>query len=602
MTERLRHRGPDSSGYWEGPGVSLGMRRLAIIDVAGGEQPVFNEDRTVAVIFNGEIYNHGELRVALKRAGHRFSTDHSDTEVLVHLYEDRGLEFLKELNGMFAIALWDARQQRLVLARDRVGIKPLYYASTPGGIAFGSEPKSLLQHPAISNQPNLQALSRFFILKHVPAPMSAFAAISQLQAGHMLVVDRDKEPRLQRWWQPRFGQRNGKIDEVETKREVRRLLEDSVRLQMQSDVPFGAFLSGGLDSSTVVALMATLSTERIKTFTLVYDEDAPEKALERSFAKKIAERVGSEHHECHLHRNDLLEHIDAIVRSFDEPFSGVISSFFLSRLVSKHVKVALSGDGADELCGSYAAHRAAQPFAMLSENQGKIDTTVRQAPWLRNRSGCDLEHMAALTAQGDETDWRMAFYIADDPTARRLFSADMRKAVAETSTIDYVRDLFASSNTDDPLNRVLAVDFYSLLPDQVLAFADRLSMAHSLEVRPPFLDHRLVEYIAALPGDIKIHEGREKHILKEAVADLLPADLLDQPKQGFIMPINDWLLRDFRGYVEAVLSPERLARQPVVDAAAVADLLRAHYHGGRNLGNRIWNLLTFQLWWEHYIA
>ena len=271
MTESLTHRGPDSAGYWQGQGVSLGMRRLAIIDIETGKQPVFNEDRSIAVVFNGEIYNYIELREELLRAGHEFSTDHSDTEVIVHLYEEYGLDFLHRLNGMFAIALWDTPRQELVLARDRLGIKPLYLARLNNGVAFGSEPKALLAHPEISREPNLLAIHHYLSLKNVPAPLSAFAGIEQLRNGE-LAVCRGNEIVRRRWWRPPFGTPTD-IDEAEAAAEIRRLLEDSVRLQMRSDVAYGAYLSGGVDSSSVVALLSKLGAGQIKTFTLVYEDD-----------------------------------------------------------------------------------------------------------------------------------------------------------------------------------------------------------------------------------------------------------------------------------------------------------------------------------------
>ena len=591
MTESLRHRGPDSAGFWEAPGVSLGARRLAIIDVATGEQPVFNEDRTVAVVFNGEIYNHVELRRQLEHAGHRFSTDHSDTEVIVHLYEDCGLDFLAELNGMFAIALWDARRRRLVLARDRLGIKPLYLARVPGGVAFGSEPKALLQHPAVSRAPDYGAIHHYLSLKNVPAPLSAFRDIEQLRAGELAVCS-DGSIERRRWWRIEFRQ-GPDMDEQEAAGQIRALLQDSVRLQMRSDVPFGAYLSGGVDSSSVVALLAKLGAGRIKTFTLVYDDDFPNKESDRRFARLVAERYGTEHHEHLVTFNDLPEKLDDVVRAFDEPFSGVISTYFLTQSIARHVKVALSGDGADEMFASYLAHRIASPLAAYVS--GRNDPAAL-APFEN-----DLPRLASLVARGDEAAQRMGLYLRDDAQKHELYSASMRAAVASLNTEQIIRDTLSACGTADPLNRALFLDLETLLPDQVLAFVDRLSMAHSVEIRPPFLDHRLVELVAGLPGSVKIKGGRVKHILKEAVADLLPAELLARPKEGFIMPVNAWLIGSLRGYVQATLAPERLTRHGLFRPEAIRELLASHYAGGADQGNRIWNLLMLQLWWERYI-
>ena len=592
MTECLRHRGPDSAGYWEGPDISLGMRRLAIIDVATGQQPVFNEDGTIAVVFNGEIYNYIELRDALQCAGHRFSTDHSDTEVLVHLYEDHGLDFLHELNGMFAIALWDARRRQLVLARDRLGIKPLYFARIPGGVAFGSEPKALLEHPAVSRAPDFTAIHHYLSLKNVPAPLSAFRDIEQLRCGELAVCSVDEIER-RRWWNVDFD-RCADLDESDAADQIRALLEDSVRLQMRSDVPFGAYLSGGVDSSSVVALLANLGASKIKTFTLVYDDNFPNKEEDRHFARLVARHYGTEHLEHRVTFTDLPEKIDHVVRSFDEPFSGVISTYFITQSISRHVKVALSGDGADEMFGSYLAHRLAEPLAAYAGGRNDPGALV---PFEN-----DMPRLAGLVARGDEAARRAGLFLLDDAKKYELYSPKMREVVAGSLTEELIRGALRDCRVRDPLNRALFLDLKTLLPDQVLAFVDRLSMAHSVEVRPPFLDHRLVQFVAGLPGNVKIKAGRVKHILKEAVRDLLPAEVLSRPKEGFIMPVNEWLIGSLKGYVQATLAPARLARHGLFRANAIQGMLGAHYGGVANRGNQIWNLLMLQLWWQEYVG
>jgi len=591
MTECLRHRGPDAVGYWEGAGVSLGMRRLAIIDVATGQQPVFNEDRTIAVVFNGEIYNYVELREALQQSGHRFSTDHSDTEVIVHLYEDRGLDFLHELNGMFAIALWDARRRQLVLARDRLGIKPLYIARIPDGVAFGSEPKALLEHPAVSRTPDLTAIHHYLSLKNVPAPWSAFRDIEQLRSGELAICSGAGIER-RRWWNLACDE-CGDLDEREAADRIRALLQDSVRLQMRSDVPFGAYLSGGVDSSSVVAMLAKLGARSIKTFTLVYNDNFPNKEEDRQFARLVAQQYGTEHHEHRVTFSDLPEKIDHVVRSFDEPFSGVISTYFITQSISRHVKVALSGDGADEMFGSYLAHRLAAPLAAYAAGRNDPAALV---PFEN-----DVARLAMLAARGDEAARRAGLFLLDDAQKAELYSPDMRAAVDGAATEELIRGVLGNCRSCDPLNRALFLDLETLLPDQVLAFVDRLSMAHSVEVRPPFLDHRLVQFVAGLPGSAKIKAGRVKHILKEAVSDLLPAELLARPKEGFIMPVNEWLIGSLKDYVQSTLAPARLGRHGLFKADAVERMLAAHYSGAANRGNQIWNLLMLQLWWEEYV-
>lgn len=598
MVASLHHRGPDEAGAWTGEGAALGMRRLAIIDVETGQQPMFNEDGTVAVVFNGEIYNFIELRAELAAAGHRFRTDHSDTEVIVHGYEEWGDDVLHRLNGMFAIAVWDIPRRRLLLARDRVGIKPLYYARVGGGIAFASEPKALLTRPDISREPDLVALHHYFSFKNIPAPLSAYAAIRQLRAGERLVLE-NGDVRTDRWWRIRFRE-DAKLGEEDAARHIRALLEDSVRLQMRSDVPVGAYLSGGVDSSSVVALMCRLGANNVKTFTLVYEDDFANKEADRAFARKVSDMYGTDHVEHVVRFDDVPSHLDAILRAFDEPYSGVVSTYFLTQSIARHVKVALSGDGADELFGSYLPHRLAQPLAFAAANAGLFQPGWNGDPGLVAPFDGDKDRLAAILARGDDAARRMDQLLADDAAKMALYTPKMKAAVGAASTENLLRALYAQSGTDDPLNRALFVDFETLLPDQVLAFVDRLSMAHSVEVRPPFLDHRLVEFVATLPGAVKIRRGRVKSILKDAVADLLPEGLVDRPKEGFVMPINDWLLDRLKGYVEDSLSASRLKAHGLLDAGAVNGLLSRYYGGEKRLASRIWNLVSFQMWWDSY--
>lgn len=598
MVQTLVHRGPDEDGLWAENGVALGMRRLSIIDVATGHQPMFNEDNSIAVVFNGEIYNYIELRDELIAAGHRFRSDHSDTEVVVHLYEQYGDAFLDRLNGMFAIALWDAPRRRLLLARDRAGIKPLYFAPLGGGIAFGSEPKALLIHPEISREPDRAALHHYFTLKNIPAPHSAFKAIKQLRAGELL-IHQDGKSETRRWWRVNFRE-DDSITEQDAAANIRALLEDSVRLQMRSDVPVGAYLSGGVDSSSVVALMSGLGARNVKTFTLVYDDDLPNKNSDRAFARKVSDMYETEHHEQLVRFDEVPENLDAILGAFDEPFSGVISTYFLTALIAKHVKVALSGDGADELFGSYLSHRMSQPLAAVLADPSLLDKPGPTGPLIGYEG--EWPSLKRLIARGDEASRRMGLFFADEAAKRSLYTPSMLAAIGDASTETDLRTLYGECASRDPLNRALFVDFETLLPDQVLPFVDRLSMAHSVEVRPPFLDHRLIEYVATLPGRMKIKQGRVKSILKDAVANLLPPGLVDRPKEGFVMPINEWLLDRLKAYVLDALSPERLKRHDMLDAQAVAQLLTRYYGGETGLAGRIWNLVSFQMWWERYIG
>jgi asparagine synthase (glutamine-hydrolysing) len=600
MVATLEHRGPDSAGHWESPQASLGMRRLAIVDPATGQQPVFNEDHSLVCVFNGEIYNHVALREQLIAQGHRFRTHHSDTETLVHLYEQYGLDFPDHLNGMFAIAIWDTRAERLILVRDRAGIKPLYIAEQPGrGLVFGSEPKALLTHPDVSSAPDFGALAHYFTLKNIPAPQSAFAAIGQLLPGELVVWENGKLER-KRWWSLRYRE-DPQMGIEDAAAEVRRLLFDSVRLQMAMDVPFGAYLSGGVDSSAVVGIMAQIHDQPVRTYTLVYEDGSAGKSADQHFAREVAARYGTDHHERLVTAAELPDAIDGIVASFDEPFSGVVSTFFVTELISRDVKVALSGDGADELFGSYRSHRLARPLAAWRRYRTSGQPMRNEEQALIAELGLAPEDLDGLIGRGDEAAARMEQYLIDDQAKAALFTPMMRAEITR-STQAFTAEHYAAAGTRDPLNRALFADFNSLLSDQVLAFVDRLSMAHSVEVRPPFLDHRLIEFAATIPGRLKINPQGVKQVLKRAVRGIIPDAIIDRPKEGFLMPTSQWILDKLQPYVRERLAPARLALHGLLDPAQVAALLDGAPSAGSRRGDRLWNLLMFQLWWEKYQA
>ena len=596
MVEVIHHRGPDEDGYFEADGVSLGMRRLSIIDLAGGHQPMFNEDGTIACVFNGEIYNHVELQRTLVAQGHRFRSDHSDTETIVHLYEQHGLDFLKHLNGMFAIALWDSNRKQLVLARDRVGIKPLYFARRPGGVVFGSEIKAILKHGSIAKEPNFEALYHYLSLKNVPCPETAYAGIGQLRPGEYAVIRGDSLERVV-WWHVNFAE-NTAMTEDEAATGIRSLLEDSVRIQMRSDVPFGAYLSGGVDSSSVVALMSRISGAKVMTFSLTYGKDVAHKADDQRFARMVSRQYATDHHEYLLSASEAAESIEPVLHAFDEPFSGVTSTYFLTKLISKHVKVALSGDGADELFGSYLSHRLAQPLEVRRrQRQAGSNVSPDDIDKLKPFES-RLEYLDQLLAINDEASRRMALHLWDDAAKAKLITNRFRTLANCVATRDLVAEVMSTAGTQDPLNRALYYDFETMLPDQVLPFVDRLSMAHSVEVRPPFLDHRLVEFAATIPGHMKIRAGREKHILKEAVRGLIPDEILNRKKEGFVLPVDQWLLAELKPWVEDMLSPAKIAKHGLLNAEAVRKLLELHFSREANHGPRIWTLLMLQLWWQ----
>jgi len=602
MTDALVHRGPDDDGYYVDGKINLGMRRLSIIDVESGKQPLCNEDASIYTVFNGEIYNYPELRSSLHTKGHRFHTDHSDTEVLLHLYEEYGFDFPSHLNGMFAIALWDIRKERFLLIRDRMGVKPIFYAEINGKLLFASEIKSILQHPEYQKEMDFDAIYHYFTFKNIPSPQTAFRGIKALLPGQMLIREHDTVT-LKTWWAIHFDEQEGR-NEHEVQLRILELLDDATRIRMRSDVPFGAYLSGGVDSSTIVALMSRCSDKPVKTFCLGYEDELKNKAADLHHARRVADYYGTEHHEYIMSSSELLEEIDNVIRSFDQPFSGTISTYFLSKLISRHVKVALSGDGADELFGSYLTHRTAQPISHYARLVGKITRGEISSDDHKLLAPCDLKYLDGLYAksQGDEVKWRSALYLFSD-TEKQLFLSDRfmgQCSLCSTATV--ITGYFSTLTARNPLNRILEMEWKTQLPDQVLAFVDFLSMAHSVEVRSPFLDYRLVEYAATIPGELKIREGAVKDVLKKAVSPLLPAGITDRPKEGFVLPIFDWMQEKYKGYCDEVLSLDRLHSHGFFDCVAVQDMLRRFKGGEKTLNGRIWNLMMFQLWWEEYFG
>jgi asparagine synthase (glutamine-hydrolysing) len=602
MTDVIWSRGPDDQGFHSDGRMNLGSRRLSIIDVDGGRMPIANEAGDVWVVYNGEIYNFASIRRELEAAGHRFTT-RTDTEVIVHLYEEEGDGFPHRLNGMFAIALWDAHRQRLVLLRDRMGIKPLYYWYRDGQVIFGSEIKSILQDPRVGREMDPVALHHYLSFKNVPAPFTIFRGICSLLPGEMVVVSNGALAR-RRYWRIE-AKEDGPEDLAVAAAGVRGLLEDAVRLRLVSDVPVGAYLSGGLDSSSVVALMSREIGDRLKTFALTYRDEFAGKSEDRQYAGDVSRRYRTDHHEYLMGAEELPAQLGAIVRAFDEPFAGVVSTFFLSQLIRRHVKVALSGDGADELFGSYLAHRLAYPIDrfLRLRREGRLDALTADDRSVLGEYAERLHVLADLTADGpEEWQWRSRLLVFGEQQKREMYSDAMRAAVVDVRSPDLLREAFARCTAKDPLNRVLEVDCTTLLPDQVLAFVDRLSMAHSIEVRPPFLDYRMVEFAFSLPGHLKIRHGATKLVLREAVKDLLPSGILSRKKEGFLLPVNAWLLNRFRGFVESSLSAERLAGHGLFDPRAVGELLDAHYAGRADHATRIWTLLMFQCWYDLYLG
>jgi len=602
MTAAIFHRGPDEDGYYLDGQVNLGMRRLSIIDLQTGRQPIHNEDQTLWLVFNGEIYNYIELREELERKGHRFYTSHSDSEVLVHLYEEYGDDFVHKLNGMFAIALWDRSKEDLVLVRDRMGVKPLFYALVKGRLVFGSEIKTILFHPDYAKAPNFEAIYHYFSLKNVPSPLTGFQDIYSMRPAEIMHFKNGRIDQKVYWRMP-FAERDEYTEDL-VSREILDILEDAVRIRMRSDVPFGAYLSGGVDSSTIVALMTRFSSKPVKTFTLGYEDELQNKEADLYWARKVSQIFGTEHYEYIMSYRELIEDIDRIIRSFDQPFSGTISTFFLTKLISRHVKVAISGDAADELFGSYLSHRTASPIHHFARLYQKFKAGGLSPDELTLLAPCDpafLEDLY-LKSHGEEARWRYQLYVFLDEEKDSLLTDRFKSHLNGVSSFNLLKENFKDLKAGDPLNRILEMEWTTQFVDQVLAFMDFLSMAHAVEIRSPFLDYRLVEFVASIPGRMKIRHGNVKDILKKTVADLIPRPITQRPKEGFVLPIFDWMMAGLTGYCDDVLNKARLNKHGLLNIDRVGALVKAYQAGDRKLAAKIWNLMMFQVWWENYFG
>jgi len=600
MNRTLTHRGPDDEGYYLKQGIGLAMRRLSIIDVECGQQPMANEDGTVWTVFNGEIYNFKELRRELEKKGHEFRTDHSDTETIVHAYEEYGPAFVNHLNGMFAIAVWDERKRKLLLYRDRLGEKPLYYWMDRGQIYFASEIKALLALPFFAKRMNPTALFYYLSLKHAPRSDSFFEGIQSLGPGEYLIFQKGRL-RKSVYWEINTSPVL-KISEEDAIDQLLKLLKDSTRMRMVSDVPLGAYLSGGVDSSTVVGLMSRIRRKPMETFALTYHDDLSHKMQDEYWAQKMANKFHTRHRIHRMQFAEFEQELDGILQSFDEPFGGTLSTYFLSKLIKKHVTVAVSGDGADELFGSYRVHRLAYPLHYLGRFK-------RQGKDLRALSSADLRQLWPYAENLDQLEslvedhpyaWHAKLGVFQDREKKDLFSTALKRKTKQLSMRRYYKKAYQRVRSEDVLNQVLQVECQNLLPDQVLNFVDRLSMAHSIEVRPPFLDHRLVEFASRLPGHYKIRPGHTKYILKRAAERLLPRKLIDRPKEGFVLPYLFWMRKYMYAKISLTLRPSEIKRHGLFQPSAVERMLRAYRSGDDSISNKIYLLYIFQRWWKQH--
>jgi asparagine synthase (glutamine-hydrolysing) len=596
MCDAIVHRGPDDEGVFVKGNTGLGMRRLSIIDLSGGHQPIFNEDQTVWVVYNGEIYNFPELRKELVSKGHRFYTQ-SDTEVIVHLYEDMGADCVQKLRGMFAFALWDQRHRRLLLVRDRLGKKPLHYAHVNGRLLFGSEIKSLLAVAPELAETNSQALLQYFYFGYIPDPQTAFLPIQKLPPGHLLEFERGKVRVRPYWDLPRYGTHSPR-SEQECLEELEHRLAEAVRIRLISDVPLGALLSGGTDSSTVVALMARASSAPVKTFSIGFRQadfnEAP-------FAKLVAQRFGTEHHELILEPN-VVETVESITRCLDEPFgdSSMLPTYYVSCLARQHVTVALSGDGGDEMFAGYERYRIHlhdRSYQWIPQWARRFYREQVHPRLPYQVPGRNLAYSISLPWQE-----RYAEGISLQSFQREmsLLSGDF---VTASEPLQLIREYLDKAPSDDTLGRVLYLDTKTYLPGDILTKVDRMSMLTSLEVRVPMLDHVFLEWVTGLSTEWKMRKGDQKYILRKLAEKVgVPKEVLYRRKQGFALPLVHWIRHELKDMILTVLLDASTLQRGYFNPKGVRQLLEEHFRGRRDHSPRIWRLLMFELWHRNFLG
>ena len=604
MCDRMTHRGPDSEGYFIDNGVALGMRRLAIIDLLTGEQPVLNEDRSVAVVLNGEIYNYRELRDDLEARGHTFRSA-SDTEVLPHLYEEYGRDMVQHLNGMFAFALWDDERRRLFIARDRFGEKPLYWGVFGRTLLFASEPKVLLAHPAVRPDLNLNALRQYLSFDYVPAPLSIYEGINKLPAAHHLTLE-DGRVEVRRYWQLSYKLREPVPSVNEAASQLRDLLEDSVRMRLVSDVPLGVLLSGGIDSSMVTALAVRASSETVKTFSIAFAEGSFD---ESQYARRVAQFLGTDHHEERFSATLAANLVGEIGAWMDEPMSdpSLVPTYLLSRFTRKHVTVALGGDGGDEIFAGYPmyfGHRMARAYEMIPRRlrTGLVEPLVNALPVKTKNLSFDYRARRFIAASHyDEVARHHVWFGSFTPGDQEELLTDEVKRASDADIYRDARRMFAECDSADLTECMQSLDTQLYLAEDILTKVDRASMAVSLEVRAPYLDPRVAEFAASLPSRYKLHGYTSKYILKRAAKDLVPSFVWRRGKKGFGVPFAKWLKAELRPLARDLLSPERLRRGGLFNPEYVAKLQDEHERGVANHRKLLWTLLSFELWRESFV-
>lgn len=605
MCRSIHHRGPDDVGELLIGPAALGMTRLSIIDLHTGHQPISNEDGRIWIVFNGEIYNYKDLEKIVRKKGHTLKTT-TDTEIIVHLYEEFGVDCLQYLEGMFAFAIWDSNEERLFIARDRMGEKPLHYGVFGGYLLFGSEIKGILAHPNSTKEICKEALQKYLAYEYVPAPLSMFEGVSKLLPAHFLLVQ-NGQIQAHRYWTPQIN-KSANRSELEYSEELTELLSNSTRRRLiASDVPVGVFLSGGIDSSTIAAIASRTLNEKLKTFSIGFSEDSFD---ESAHALAVAKHLGTEHHNETLTAAIARQNLDEMWDYLDEPLAdaAVIPTFFLSKMTRQHVKVALAGEGGDELFGgypTYQAHKLASIWNRIPAllRSGVLEPAIRSMPVSMNYLSLDYKAKRFVDSVSKLPVDRHLLWMGALPLVEQRKLVRSENLVLQSDR-EILPQLLSLSDGDllqeDLLSRIMQLDMVTYLPDDLLVKADRSSMAASLEVRLPFLAHPLVEFALSLPSSYKVRGMTTKYLLKKVAAPLLPERILKRPKKGFGIPISRWMKHEFKPLLNELLSPSYIKKQEMFEWSYIEHLMLEHNSGEHDRRKQLWTLLMFQKWWQKF--
>lgn len=604
MNGAIAHRGPDEDGFFIKENVGLAIRRLSIIDLSSGQQPIFNHDKTKVIVFNGEIYNFQALRDDLEKKGSIFYT-RSDTEVIIQLYEKYGVDCVNHLRGMFAFAIWDSMEKTLFIARDRVGQKPLLYSHRSNGdLIFSSEFRALLQHPDISNEINYKAIDSYLSYAYVPSPQTAFKNIRKLEPGHWLRWKNGKVS-MERYWFPNFSK---KIDITPKKaeEETLRVLREATKLRLIAEVPLGAFLSGGVDSSTIVALMAQESGNPVKTFSIGFEE---QDFSELKFARQVAKHVGAEHNEF-IVKPDAMEVLPKLVDHYGEPYAdaSAIPTYYVSKETRKHVTVALNGDGGDESFAGYERYSAMRVTELYNRFPSKLIKTLIEKPIkmiptseLKRSRLRDIKRLLQAASMPKNKRYFHWVTVFRELEKRQLYKKEFQAEFSDNQPLDFVNKWFLKANGFGIIDTALLVDQMTYLPNDLLVKVDITSMANSLEARSPFLDHKVIEFAASLPESIKMRHIATKSLLKRVAAKLVPREVVYRRKMGFGVPIGKWFRNEMKDFVTEVLLSEKFTKRGIFKPKFVSKLLNDHIECRRDCASQLWSLLMLELWFQKFV-